>query len=460
MTELFKNVAVDAANAAIEVNPEKIAADKALGFVDPSLQKQFDQTVSADNLLQKSGVSGAALSPPDAAITPTVGGPTKDLGWVNGFRAWLTGRNVGLTYKQTYIDPITESITNNKVIVMSDAIVKNAVTDAAQSAAETMGLVSQTADGEYEQILNLDPKVLDERIDNLNNLLKDKTVQKDIGDAAESVMQAAQEPIEKAQHQLVEISAKMVEDVGEQGALALGNALKVLPVVGNALSALGAIQNLTDVVATTAKGAKEALNVSKDLTAGIQLNLEEETVKTLLNDPTKKFELGAAFEAYKSTINDLVTKETREIEELKKKVESNNISTDDKNVATIDISKKERNVVEYKSKLDKWLNDPNTKAQLDDATNAYKEKQTVLTNAKNVDIKAPVKPFDLPIMPTQVLATNGGGVAKSRKRRAHANKQTLKRISDCLNQHFSKTKCVPRKSHTKKKRKHIKHINK
>jgi uncharacterized protein (UPF0147 family) len=397
-----------------------MATNAALGAVDPSLQKKFDQIISVDNIVGKSNAV-----PFDSAGVPN--GATADtevntnLGWVNGFRAWLAGKNVGLTYKQTYIDPIVESVTNNKVVVLSETIVKNAVADAAQSAAETMNLVKMNADGQYEQLLDLDPQELDERIDNLNNLLQDKTVQKNIGEAASTLVEAAQEPLEKAQKELVEISAKMVEDVSEQGALALGNALKVLPVVGNALSAAGAIQNITDVVATAADGAKDALDVTKDLSVGVQLNLQEEMVNKLADDSTNKVAFIAALETYKNTLNDQIQIKTREIDELKKRMES---TTDDKNDILIEIQKKESEIKEHKTILDKWSKDPRTQ---------------------------------LPTLSNQIpMAAIGGG--KSRKRRARAARLTSKRISDCLKQHFSKTQCAPKKSHTKKKRKHMKQV--
>lgn len=460
MTELLTNAALNTANAAIETNPDKILADKVLGAVDPSLQKQFDQTVNANNLLGQSGIVTAANNDATAVnANNAAAAANPNLGWVNGFRAWLAGQNVGLTYKEEYLDPITSSITNNRAVDMSEAIVKNAITDAAQSAAETMGVVVQNVNGEYEKLLDLDPKVLDKRLDELNNLLKDKTVQKDIGVAASSVAAAAQEPLEQAQHQLVEISAKMVEDVGEQGALALGNALKVLPVVGNVLSALGAFQNLTDVVATTAKGAKEALNVAGDLTTGVQLNLKAEAVKTLLTDPSKQFELGAAYDALTNTTNDLKKAEMQKIEELKTKVDSNSVSSSDKNDASVKMSKSQSKIQEYDAKLGELMNDPNVKAQLDAALKVYKEHRDALFKAQTLDRANLVAAAPLGMGSGELAgAVYGGGGTKSRKRRAHANKQTLKRISDCLKQHFSKTRCATRKSHTKKKRKDMKHM--
>jgi len=457
MTELLTNAALNAANVAIETNPDKILADKVLGAVDPSLQKQFDQTVNANNLLGQSGIAPAPNDATTVNADNAAAAANPNLGWVNGFRAWLAGRNVGLTYKEEYLDPITSSITNNRAVDMSEAIVKNAITDAAQSAAETMGIVVQNANGEYEKLIDLDPKVLDKRLDELNNLLKDKTVQKDIGVAASSVASAAQEPLEQAQHQLVEISAKMVEDVGEQGALALGNALKVLPVVGNVLSALGAFQNLTDVVATTAKGAKEALNVAGDLTTGVQLNLKAEAVKTLLTDPSKQFELGAAYDALTNTTDDLKKVEMQKIEELKTKVDSNSVSSSDKNDASVKMSKSQSKIQEYDAKLGELMNDPKVKAQLDAALKVYKEHRDALFKAQTLD-RANLAAAPLRMGSGELAGAAYGGGAKSRKRRAHANKQTLKRISDCLKQHFSKTRCATRKSHTKKKRKHAKHM--
>jgi len=420
MTEVLQNVALGAANTAIQSNPGVMETSAALGAVDPSLQKQFNQTIDVNNMVgtivpTSSALTSLAPDTLDKAVAP-------DRGWVNGFRAWLAGRYVGETYKQTYIDPIVESVTNNKVVVLSEVIVKNAISDAAQSAAETLNLVKRNADGQYEKLLDLDPKVLDERIANLNNLLQDKTVQKDIGEAASKVVEAAQAPLEKAQKELVEISAKMVEDVSEQGALALGNALKVLPVVGNALSAANALQNITNVVASGADGAAKALDVTKDLSTGLQLNLKEETVKRLLNDPNMQIQLGIAFEEYKNAVNDQIKITTREIEEEKN---NNPSSSSDKNDILNEITKKEAEIKEYKTTLDKWSNNENIK----NAVQKYSEK---------------------------MLPTNGGG--KSRKRRARAAHLTSKRISDCLKQHFSKTRCAPRKSHTRKKRKHMKHI--
>jgi hypothetical protein len=449
MTDVLQNVALGAANTAIQSNRGVMETNAALGAVDPSLQKQFNQTIDANNLVgtiaptslaptsstpTSLGSASSALASSDEA---TAVGP--DLGWVNGFRAWLAGRYVGLTYKQTYIDPIVESVTNNKVVVLSETIVKNAIADAAQSVAETLNLVKRNADGQYEKLLDLDPKVLDERIANLNNLLQDKTVQKDIGEAASKVVEAAQAPLEKAQKELVEISAKMVEDVSEQGALALGNALKVLPVVGNALSAANALQNITNVVASGADGAAKAFDVTKDLSTGVQLNLKEETVKRLLNDPTKQMQLAAAFEEYKNAVNDQIKITTREIEEEKNNDPS---SSSDKNDILNEITKKEAEIKEYKTTLDEWSNNENIKT----AVQKYSEKMSGLLDPPSLTSFEPQK----------IIDTNGGG--KSRKRRAHSAHLTSKRISDCLKQHFSKTRCAPRKSHTRKKRKHIKHI--
>lgn len=439
MSELLTNAALNTANAAIERTPEKILTDKTLGALDPSLQKQFDQTVNANNLLGQSGIATAPNNDAQNAATEE----TSDLGWVNWFRGFVRGAVSGndvksLTYKETYIDPITESITNNKVVDMSEAIVKNAITEATQSAAETLQLVKRKANGEYEQLLDLDPKVLDERISELNNLIKDKNVQKEIGETAGQVLEASKKPIEEAQLELVKITAKMVEDVSGQGALALGNVLKVLPVVGNVLSALGALQNITDVFATTAKGANEALNVVGDLNAGMKLGLAEEAVKASLDDPIK---LLAAFETFKSAANGQIQTETSEIEELKKKMDSGTISNNDKIDATTNITKKERHIEEYKSRLDEWTNNEKVK-----------EAQTRLPSQTSA---FPPKPGSA-TLPSHIPSQGGG--TKSRKRRAHANKQTLKRISDCLKQHFSKTRCATRKSHTKKKRKHINHM--
>lgn len=436
MSDVLQNVALGAANTAIQSNPGVMEANAALGAVDPSLQKQFDQTINVNNVVGTIAPTSSALT----SLTPTSSAPdasdeaaVPNLGWVNGFRAWLAGRYVGVTYKQTYIDPIVESVTNNKVVVLSETIVKNAIADAAQSVAETLNLVKRNADGQYEKLLDLDPKVLDERIANLNNLLQDKTVQKDIGEAASKVVEAAQAPLEKAQKELVEISAKMVEDVSEQGALALGNALKVLPVVGNALSAANALQNITNVVASGADGAAKALDVTKDLSTGVQLNLQEETVKRLLNDPNMQMQLGIAFEEYKNAVNDQIKITTREIEEEKNNDPS---SSSDKNDTLNEITKKEAMIKKYKTNLDEWSNNENIKT----AVQKYSEKMSKTTSLET----------------QKMLPTNGGG--KSRKRRARAAYQTSKRISDCLKQHFSRTRCAPRKSHTRKKRKHMKHI--
>jgi hypothetical protein len=396
-------IAVDTANTSIQNTPEMIAAKQAQQLVAPSLTNQFDEMTDVSTYANKISANNYMknLSHDDKTLV-------NDLGWINYYRKMfkdVTSTEGDDSYFNYYSNMFNRSYENYKQKAMDNIIVKttknaieNSIATQTQTLAETFNLVKPG-----EDVLKLDPKELDERVDKLQTLIKDPDMQKHIAETSKNVTEAMKEPLKDAVAQLSSLVADFSKDASEQGMLALGNAVKIIPVAGNIISGIDLINNVEKLGAKAVESANKTIDIASDAEFDIGVGLKKQEIEKMkegvgddLNEPIIKEQINAKIQIYNDVLENEITKLKTEIADFNKQIGEKA----DANVGdiTLKISGLKANVEEREAQK-------------------------------------------MALLATNTVQTGG---AKMVKTHMNTSKQTLKRVYKCLNDHFNK--CVTRKS--------------
>lgn len=448
MPEPATNIATNMAKEAIDNNPDVVAGKAIVGFVSPELANKMNgETITnigtdiGTNMFAKTNADGyvSKLDKGDKALA-------KDLGWINYYRNAITegvsGDNSYFNYFTNMYNKTFNRITDNAVVNTATAVVNNAAADAAQSTAEMLNLVKPG-----EHVLDLDPEELDKRVAKLNVMMKDPNMQQHISDTASNVLTAAKKPLQDATEQLTALMGDATKDVSEQGALALGNALKIIPVAGNVISALDTIKNVTNVVGVVAKSAGEAVGVANDLKFGTEMGLKKEEIDALIKTangaPELMTPINEKITLYNETIDNENTKLQKEVDELNTQINNNEIS--EKGDATLKVSELKTKIQDYE-----------------------KLKMQLLNVGERVLPKFDQNVGQNVVEGQRTVPSKGG--AKKIKTRINANNEVLKRVNKSLKEHFNNgngnsnkktrtTRLNKKTGMSKKKRDHVNNTN-
>jgi hypothetical protein len=398
-TALAKQQAIDATNTAIKNTPEMIAAKKAQEMLLPGAGKQFDEITDVSTYANKISANNYMNNLTDADKTLAV-----DLGWINYYRKMF--KNVTSTegedsYFNYYSNMFNRSYENYKQKAMNNVIVKttknaveNAIAKQTQTLAETFNLVKPG-----EDVLELDSKELDERIDKLQTLIKDPDMQKHIAETAQNVTVAMKEPLKDAVSQLTSLMADFSKDATEQGMLALGNAVKIIPVAGNIISAVDLVNNVEKLSSKAVESANKTLDIASDVEFNTSIGLKKQEIEKMEGTEDQ---INEKIQILNDFLTEEMKKSQKEIDDLNKQI---NDKTGDE-----DTIKKEIYNLETKNKE---------------------------IEGQKMDRRRPS-----PASNVETVSQKGG--AKMIKAHINTSKQTLKRVNKCLKDHFNK--CVTRKS--------------
>jgi len=321
-----------------------------------------------------------------------------DLGWINYYRGKATGENSYFNYFGNMFNRTYDAVVNNVIVKTAKNAVENAITTQTQTLAETLNLVKPG-----EHVLELDSDKLDERIDKLQTMLKDPGMQKHIAETSKNVTEAMKKPLEDAVAQLSSLVGEFSKDASEQGMLALGNAVKIIPVAGNVISGMDLLNNVEKLGAKAVESVGKTMDIVSDAEFDIQLGLKKQEIEKIKAIPVEFTvdQVNAKIQIYDDVLENEIIKLKAEVDDLNKQITDKKVAS--VGDATLKISGLKSKIEEYEA-----------------------QKMELMTNDK-----------------TDVIVNQTGG-AKMVKGYMNTSKQTLKRVNECLKSHFNK--CVTRKS--------------
>ena len=276
-----KNLAVEAGNQAVKNTPEMIAAKQAQELLAPGLGKEFDKTTDVGTYAN--ALSGLSVGSTNTDLTSD-GENKEDLGWINYYR-----NATSLDGKDSYLnfDNYKNKMMNNIVVKTTKNVIENKIIALTQSIAEMMNLVKKG-----ENVMDLDSKELDKRVENLNTLIQDPAIQEHIAETAQHVTDAAKEPLKEMTDQLTKLTSDFAKDASEQGAQIAVSAVGAIPGPGNVISVLNAAKKTTDLITDVADKANDAVDIASKTGEQIGENLkkaeEEAKAKAATKVPAMK----------------------------------------------------------------------------------------------------------------------------------------------------------------------------
>ena len=382
------------AQAAVDSNPEVMAFKAAQQTLAPGLTNTVNSLTDVNNI--PIDTSNISLNVADQI------GYDPNKGWINGvFRSKTY-------FKQLAFNNI---LFNNRFVNNAKAVVNNAIKTTSQRLAEMLNLVKPG-----EDITLLNPEELDMRIGKLNDMLKDPAIKKDIEEAATSLVSAAQKPLADATKEISSLSEQLLEETGKNAALAAGNAVKIIPVAGNVISAINAVQNVTDLVNTTAESATKAVGILDDasFSTNIALKKEEITLMTKGNNPLIQPQINEKIDILNESISNEQNKIKTKIDEIDNQLVQGGIGSKETNDLTLNKTKLETKNKEYEA-----------------------QKMEQVQGQEMPDISMP----PMPDIPSQT------GGARRIKQLATSNKSILKRVNKSIKEHLGMHTGISTKKH-------------
>jgi hypothetical protein len=271
-----EKMAIDASNEALQNTPEMIAAKQAQELLAPGLNKEFDKVTNVGTYVTAlPGLSSATdvneIS--DAQIE-------EDLGWINYYRNKFDNamnpkneegeEEYSYFSFERYKQQVTNYVANNALIKTTKNLIEHKILALTQSLAEMMNLVRPG-----ENVMDLDSKELDERVDKLNALLQDPKMQEKIAETAQHVAEASKEPLKEMTAELTKLTSDFAKEAAEQSAQIAVSAVGAIPGPGNVISILNAAQKTTDLITDVAGKTNDAVELASKAGEQIGDNLKE-----------------------------------------------------------------------------------------------------------------------------------------------------------------------------------------
>jgi septal ring factor EnvC (AmiA/AmiB activator) len=207
------------------------------------------------------------------------------------------------------------------------------------------------------------------------------------------------EPLKDAVSQLTSLMADFSKDATEQGMLALGNAVKIIPVAGNIISAVDLVNNVEKLSSKAVESANKTLDIASDVEFNTSIGLKKQEIEKMEGTEDQ---INEKIQILNDFLTEEMKKSQKEIDDLNKQI---NDKTGDE-----DTIKNEIYNLETKNKE---------------------------IEGQKMDRRRPS-----PASNVETVSQKGG--AKMIKAHINTSKQTLKRVNKCLKDHFNK--CVTRKS--------------
>lgn len=274
--EDLKNAAIDASNEALQNTPEMMAAKQAQELLAPGLNKEFDKVTNVGTYVSAMpGISGAT-SVDEVSDDQII----EDLGWINYYRRKFDNamnpkneegeEEYSYFSFERYKQQVMDYITNNAIVKTTKNLIENKILALTQSLAEMMNLVRPG-----ENVMDLDPKELDARVDKLNTLLQDPKMQEKIAETAQHITEASKEPLKEMTAELTKLTGDFAKDAAAQSAQIAVSAVGAIPGPGNVISILNAAQKTTDLITDVADKTNDAVKLATNASAKIGDNLKE-----------------------------------------------------------------------------------------------------------------------------------------------------------------------------------------